>query len=311
MNLRYICAQPAIPYYTWQVEVMVNNFIKNGVPPNNIDIVLATSPATDLTKWKVLRDNYPEVGFHFYEDDRVNPVYISSVRPNVLKKHFEKFPDLVNEAIFYHDCDIVLTQPQNWDKFLGDDIWYCSNTVSYVGARYVKSKGMGIYEDMCEIIGIPTNVPSDNEHNSGGAQYIMKNVDAAFWEKVEKDSEELTKYFVNHAAKNKYPPEYHPIQAWTADMWAVLWNAWYFGHTVQVPTELDFCWPMDHVSKWDTHKIFHNSGVVSTSEGMLYKGLYMNILPYNLQLDDFDATKCSYRYAQEIVETSQTTALLV
>jgi hypothetical protein len=30
-NLRFVCAQPAIPYYTWQVEVMIHNFIEMGV----------------------------------------------------------------------------------------------------------------------------------------------------------------------------------------------------------------------------------------------------------------------------------------
>ena len=36
-NLRYICVQPRILYYAWQVEVMINNFIKHGINPNNID----------------------------------------------------------------------------------------------------------------------------------------------------------------------------------------------------------------------------------------------------------------------------------
>ena len=40
-NLRYICVQPRILYYAWQVEVMINNFIKHGINPNNIDIVVA------------------------------------------------------------------------------------------------------------------------------------------------------------------------------------------------------------------------------------------------------------------------------
>ena len=309
-QLRYICAQPAIPYYTWQVEVMINNFIKNGVNPRSIDIVLGTSPATPLDKWKVLQKAYPEVGFHFYGDDRVKPVYISSIRPNILKKHFAKFPELVNDAIFYHDCDIVLTQPPNWDKFLDDDVWYCSNTAGYIGARYIKSKEMGIYEDMCNLIGIPTNVPEENETNSGGAQYIMKNVDATFWEKVETDSEELYKYFLSHAKINQYPPTYHPIQSWTSDMWAVLWNAWYFNHEVNVPIELEFCWPTEGISKWDSHVIFHNSGVIDANRGMFFKSMYTQSLPYTIQLDAFDSTKCAYRYAQEIVDTSTRSCLL-
>ena len=44
MNLRYICVQPRILYYVWQVEVMINNFLKNGVNPNNIDILVAWNP---------------------------------------------------------------------------------------------------------------------------------------------------------------------------------------------------------------------------------------------------------------------------
>ena len=35
-DLKFICVQPAIPYYLWQVEVMINNFYKFGINPNNI-----------------------------------------------------------------------------------------------------------------------------------------------------------------------------------------------------------------------------------------------------------------------------------
>ena len=38
-NLRFVCAQPAILYYAWQVEVMLNNFRDMGVNLNNIDVV--------------------------------------------------------------------------------------------------------------------------------------------------------------------------------------------------------------------------------------------------------------------------------
>jgi hypothetical protein len=309
-QLRYICAQPAIPYYAWQVEVMINNFIKNGVNPSSIDIVLWTSPATNLEKWKVMQDVYPDVGFHFYKDDRVAPTYVSSIRPNILKKHFAKFPELVHQAIFYHDCDIVLTQPPTWDKFLNDEVWYCSDTIPYVGARYIKSKKLNILQEMCDVVGVSVDKVDFEEQNSGGAQYIMKNVTSAFWDKVERDSEALMQYFNRKAAEYVNIPNYHPIQAWTADMWAVLWNAWHFGHTVNVPTEMDFCWPTDPIDKWNTHTIFHNSGVTGPNAGMFYKAQYTHVLPYDVQLDTFDVKRCSYRYVQEIVETSTRSCLL-
>jgi hypothetical protein len=42
---------------------------------------------------------------------------------------------------------------------------------------------------MCEIVGIDTIIPKLMNSNSGGAQYILKNIDWQYWEKVELDSE--------------------------------------------------------------------------------------------------------------------------
>ena len=138
-NLRYVCAQPRLVYYAWQVEVMINNFIKHGINPNNIDILVAWNPNDDTSKpetvemWNKLAAHYNMVRFFFYEDTREKPInYISSIRPNIIKQHFRNYPELQYEAIFYHDCDIAFTKKPNFDQFLDDDIWYLSNTNSYI-----------------------------------------------------------------------------------------------------------------------------------------------------------------------------------
>ena len=125
-NLRYICVQPRLLYYAWQVEVMINNFIKHGINPNNIDILVAwnpndgtTSVQTNVDAWDKLAAHYNSVRFFFYQDTRQQPIhYISSIRPNVLKQHFKAHPELESEAIFYHDCDIVFTRKPNFNAFL-------------------------------------------------------------------------------------------------------------------------------------------------------------------------------------------------
>ena len=109
-NLRFICAQPTSLFYAWQVEVLVNNFIDMGINPNNIDIVSWKINGVIPVEWVKLTQKYP-VNFHFYNDTRETKHYISSIRPNILKQHFEAHPELENEAIFYHDCDIVFTKP--------------------------------------------------------------------------------------------------------------------------------------------------------------------------------------------------------
>ena len=312
-NLRYVCVQPAIDYYTWQVEVMLNNFIKNGINPNNMDIVCSYTGDTVPEKWRKMANTYNYVRFFFYKDTRKNPVYISSIRPNILKQHFAAHPYLKDEAIFYHDCDIIMTKPVNWDKFKDDDVWYCSDTRGYVGANYIKSKQFGIYEKMCEIIGIDESIPSDNEMNSGGAQYIMKNIDAEYWEKVEKDSEALYAFFLEHLKEHPETPQYHPIQKWTADMWAVLWNGWYYKHDIKVVPELEFTWPMHGLDAWQRCDILHNAGVTEATHGpekTFFKGQYINKLPFDVKLEDFDPKRCSYNYVKEILETATKSCLL-
>jgi hypothetical protein len=316
-NLRYICVQPRLIYYAWQVEVMINNFIKHGINPNNIDILVAWNP-NDLTTlvqanvdaWNKLAAHYSSVRFFFYQDTRQHPIhYISSVRPNILKQHFKAYPELESEVIFYHDCDIVFTKSPNWNKFLNDKIWYLSNTNSYINSDYILSKGQDVYDKMCEIIEIDSLIPKLMNSNSGGAQYILKNVDAEYWEKVEKDSEQLY-YQITQLNNQKKAADstYHELQIWCADMWAVLWNGWLKGNETKVISEMDFSWATDPIKRWEETTIFHNAGVVGSGKHF-YKGIYQNQLPYNVE-DTFDEQFCSKLYFNEIKETAQKSCLI-
>jgi hypothetical protein len=316
-NLRYICVQPRLLYYAWQVEVMINNFIKHGINPNNIDILVAWNP-NDLTTsvqanvdaWDKLASYYNSVRFFFYQDTRQYPIhYISSVRPNILKQHFAAYPELKDDAIFYHDCDIVFTKSPNWDKFLYDKIWYLSNTNSYINSDYILSKGQDVYDKMCEIVGINLLIPKLMNSNSGGAQYILKNIDAEYWEKVEKDSEQLY-YQISQLNNQKKLADltHHELQIWCADMWAVLWNGWLRGNETKVVPEMDFSWATDPIKRWEETTIFHNAGVTGSGK-YFYKGIYQNQLPYNIE-DTFDEQFCSKLYFNEIKETAQKSCLI-
>ena len=316
-TLKYICVQPRLVYYAWQLEVMINNFISNGIAPQDIQILVAYSPdQSDRTNhddvvdlFGKLRMKFPTVGFFFYKDTRVNPTYISSIRPNILKQHFKYFPELKNSAVFYHDCDMIFSGKPDFSKFVHNNIWYLSDTVGYIGTRYIRSKGEDIYEKMCEIVGIDRKIPIIMESNSGGAQYLMKGLTSEYWEKVEKYSESLYRYFSQiEPIKLAENPSYHPIQRWTSDMWAVLWNAWYFEHETKVDPYFNFTWATDPIEKWDKNVIFHNAGVVGPGE-LFFKGSYLNSLPYFVE-DTFDKTKASYNYFKEIKSTGQNSCLV-
>ena len=289
-NLRYVCAQPRILYYAWQVEVMINNFISKGINPNNIDIVIAynkedeTSTQENIMAFNKLASYYNAVRFFFYEDTRKKPWnYISSIRPNVLKQHFKAHPELKEDVIFYHDCDIVFSKNPDFSKFLNDNIWYLSDTNSYINHSYITSKGLDIYQKMIDIVGIDPLIPKLMNSNSGGAQYILKNVDETFWEKVENDAEKIyTEISLMNGEKKLNDPSYHELQIWCADMWAVLWNGWYFGHETKVVPELNFTWATDKNEDFYNKTIYHNAGATCGCERQFYKANYINILPYGV-----------------------------
>ena len=318
-NLRYICVQPRLLYYAWQVEVMINNFIKHGINPNNIDILVAWNP-NDLTTsvqanvdaWDKLAAHYNSVRFFFYQDTRQQPIhYISSIRPNVLKQHFKAHPELESEAIFYHDCDIVFTRKPDFNAFLSDKIWYLSNTNSYINYDYIISKGQDVYNKMCEIFQIDPLIPRLINSNSGGAQYIMKNVDWTYWEKVERDSEKLFKEITElNNIKKISDPTHHELQIWCADMWAVLWNGWLRGNETKVVSEMDFSWATDSSNRWDETNIYHNAGATCSCGGLFYKSLYMDSLPYSIEIEKFSKEKNCYNYVLEIKETAQKSCLI-
>ena len=300
--MKYICAQPATLYYAWQIDVMLHSFVNAGVNLEDVHIVCAIHNEIDPYFDRLMK-KYLGVSFSFYEDTRYDNSYISSIRPHILKKHFSAFPELEEEVLFYHDSDIVLTKPLDVDHYIRNGVCYLSDTISYIGYEYIKSKGDDVLNQMINIVGIDEEVVKQNQSNSGGAQYIIKNVDRYFWYDVEKDSTRLFKEVSEtNRRKKEESPEYHEIQIWCADMWAVLWNLWKRKKQTKVVKELDFSWATTSTEMWHKNAIYHNAGVTSVMNNMFYKGKYMSETP-PLDMTDINDKKCSYMYYKLIQQT--------
>lgn len=251
--MRYICAQPANDYYTWQVEVVIQNFKNQGINPNHIDILCAIENGNVPEVWRKLQQHYNTIRFFFYEDTRLNKSYQPSIYFNLMKEHMKALPELKEERLFLHDSDIIFTRPPELDWVKGK-IWYLSDTNSYINYDYIQQKEPGIYNRMCEIIGIDPIIPKLMNSNSGGAQYIIIGEGWEFWDKVEKDSVNLYTFFCEQEPNyiEKYKGDY-PIQKWTAGMWAFLWNSWLNGHETQVNKNLDFGWVTQGIEAVDKY----------------------------------------------------------
>ena len=209
-------------------------------------------------------------------------------------------PEKAKEIYFYTDPDVIFIKKPKLTTFENDNVWYLSDTRSYLNSSYIKSKSEQLFIEMCGIVGIDPKIVEDNDDNAGGAQLIIKNTDSKFWEKVELDSENLYKHMLN--TSTKYNPEF-PIQAWTAEMWSTIWNAWYFGHETKIVEQLDFCWATDLIKKWKTTTIFHNAGAV-IDDGTYFLKTKYQVSPFNKDLKCSNEY-CSYNYVKEIKETEK------
>jgi hypothetical protein len=311
--MKWISAQPATIYYAWQVEVYINNFVEKGVSPSDITVLFSVDGEIP-NEIKLLQRNYPFIGFHFYTDTRLDKSYIPSIYFNAVKQHFRAYPELENEIIMFHDSDTILLKPfeQNWE-LLGNKSWYFSDTNSYINYDYIMQKGEDVYQRMLDIVGLDGVIPKICNSNSGGAQHLIKNSTYSFWNKVERDSIELYKMFCDteHLYQKKHENDY-PIQKWTAGMWSLLWNSWYFGNEVKVTDKLNFCWATDKIESIEGKQFLHNAGVTEDRQDLFFKGKYTNTLPYNrnLRISNVYCSDEYYKCIQRVEKISRITNLI-
>jgi len=298
-EIKYISASPDELYFAWQVEVMLDNFINMSVPARDIQIVIGINKHIGEW-WFKLIEKYKEVGFYFYEDTRDYKKYPPSIRPHILYKHWERFPWLQLHPIFYHDCDIVFTRKLNFEKLLKDEIWYLSDTKSYIDSNYIDSKSNNILQQMCKIMNLRVCDILNRDYTAGGAQYIMKNVFSSFWKRVQYKSEKLYEYLSSIDSD---------IQKWTSDMWALLWSAWYYGFPTNIVSDLSFSMATDTRPKWNKNPIYHNAGAVEEHKGKLFiKNDHRIELPY-IDHNPYDKQFCSSKYFDLVIETGKNSCL--
>lgn len=315
-NTIFISAQPDQTYFHWQVEIYLYQFAKHGIQ----DRCYALFGYRDTPSSYAMGLAKKNKNILLYKDERDLSVpnhYIPTIRPHILKKFFAERPEL-GASVFYHDADIFLVQLPKFELMLDDSSDYASDTISYIGYDYIngrqkkyREKYPIIPEDdlaiqMCAVAGVSLDLIKQNDKNSGGAQYLIKHVDAAYWQEVETVCQNL------YSCMKKYETQYqidNGIQIWTADMWAVLWLLWKRGHATIVHKELEFSWGVSSISDYFKKPIFHLAGVTTKNcIGKFYKANYNNknvFIEYkknNKIFDNIDPKGATYEYVKVIRE---------
>ena len=299
-KIKFIVPLPDSSYYLWQILVQINNFRRLGYEIDaHYPVCIFNNNPSEILK-QLSNSTNIKAHFHLYYDNREDKSYSASMKPWLMAQYFKEFPEEKDNIYIYLDPDVIFLDKMNFSKFIDDDIWYESDTCSYLDSRYIKSKGEQLFYEMCDIVGIPYEVVLSNDKNCGGAQYITKNNTFEFWNEVEKTSVPLYKHMVDTAVKYKPEGDPYPIQAWTSEMWTTNWCLWKNGITTKCVPELDFHWA-DHKMKELKHTIFHNAGVVKEDDINFCKTTYQKS-PFRKDIK-ISKDSISYKYLLEVKET--------
>jgi len=302
--MKYVSIQPPTDYFIWQLEVFDQSFIKHNYNINDSIVILVAENRnlSESAKRYVSKNRGRVIAVI---DERKNKSYIPSIKLYGLYILYKKYYHLIDgHDLFYHDSDIVFTKYFDWQSIVENPkISYVSDTITYVGSKYIESKSPELLKLMCDIVGIDTDKVRNNQMNSGGAQYIFpkKSLNYGFFEKCENDSIVLFKLMKD--TSNIYNPS-HPIQSWTADMWSLLWNLWLSGIETVVHKDMEFAWSNWDEKEWDRIKIYHNAGVMSEASGNFYKSKYITKMPFGEDFSNIKKGVCNHKYVQLIEELS-------
>jgi len=297
-DLVFVTAQPDVPYFHWQVKVYSYNFIEMGIDPSQIHVIFAmvngnTEPTKESLELKSMGINV-----HHYLDARHQKHYIPNIKPFLIYKWLEQFPEF-GKCFFLHDADIIFRELPDFESLLSDDITYLSDTVGYIGYNYINDcciryekhhptsdKGQ-LIQEMVDVVGVSVDCVKCNQENSGGGQYIIKNTDSFIWNKIYEDCTPLYDQMMSY--QKRFPISPGEIQFWTAEMWSLLWNLWYFGIETKITNELGFSWATDNVTIYEKQPILHMAGVTHDLKGTkFYKGEFINVNPLNKLKEDIN-----------------------
>ena len=334
MSIILLSAQPDQPRFIWELYCQHFNFWRHGLANSAVSLVGTFSRpsqmALDLQATVPGHVLFYPITLTKQETAWYNPIQ----RPHLLKQFFKQYG---SQDVFYHDSDVIIIEKPDFASLLKDDLHYCSDTVSYIGAKYVDecSRRYAVWNEterrwgtrcdgpvredfvdlICRVMDADPQLFRQRNADSGGAQYLIKGMGYHFWANVEKKATPL--FRAMHEANRRLFPEVMDkrqqqdlgIQAWCTDMWQVLLELQRRGGDFRITPELEFQWATDSYTHTRTDrprpKLFHNAGIGEGDPKRFAKGEYKTRFPFNDNFDRIDRSSGSWRYVEELIATKK------
>lgn len=307
--MKIVVPLPDQPYYLWQMLVQLTNFREMGYEHDVHYLILVFGTPTPQLR-AIFESEDIGAYLHLYPDERPDTTYPASMKPWLLAKFFEEFPEEARSVYNLLDPDCVFTKPMDFTPFAqpGPE-WFGSDTGGYTSAGYIRSKGEQLFLELCEIADVSPEAVLEHDHNSIGAQYFIHGADSEFWHNVERNSVVGFKHMKETA--EKYHPEGHeyPIQAWCSEMYMQQFETIRAGFVPKVSQQMEFAWAAAPAAEWETKPYFHCAGVVEENGRDFCKLSWLSS-PFRKEIQVSDESASS-RYLELIRRTEAEFADLI
>lgn len=290
MPKKVVVATSDHDYYLWQALVQSHSMSKLGF---EVDLLVyyQQQPSGRI---QYLRDRMPGTTVWMYADDRHRKVYNPAMKPWMLARYLE---DGGSDQFYYLDPDCVFTKYPDQHP----SPWHGSDTDWYTGPGYIKSKGIGLWLDLCELTGVDPDEAS--AYRGIGAQYMIAGTTPAFWDEVCDLSVKAYDHMINTSHIYHPADQQYPIQAWCSEMYITNLLAIREGFNPVADPEMSFLWANGKALDWDKHMFFHNAGVTSEN-GRDFCKISYQVSPFKKELYAVEES-ASWKYVQLIKETEQ------
>lgn len=250
--MRVVVATADHEYYLWQALVQAYAMDTLGIEMDLLVYHQRGGPSQRLT---ALREAMPGATVWTWQDPRParDKVYNPSMKAWLLARYLEARPDA--QPFYYLDPDCIFTKaPEEHPA-----PWHGSDTDWYTGPGYIKSKGEGLWLDLCSLVGVDQERAAT--YRGIGAQYVIAGTTPRFWDDVARLSLEAYRHMVTTAKKYHPATEQYPVQAWCAEMYVTQLLAIREGLEPPADEAMSFLWANGPASEWDQHMFFHDAGV--------------------------------------------------
>lgn len=239
-----------VPYFRWQALVHWTWMRSHGWPVRYL-AYCGKAPSTPSAEIRAMID--AGMPLTVWNDWRPRPLmrYGPGMKPGLVARWLEAHPEQVAVPQLVLDPD-ALPLP----SFYAADLtptstqWLGTDTHSYTGSDYLKSKGVDLWQSLCELAEVDHTV----ELQGAGAQLLTVGQPHTFWDDVHRTSCTAHQLLTKHRSD---------VQVWCAEMYLTQLRARAQGIEIAAHPAMAMVWANGPIERWDDGSagFFHDAGV--------------------------------------------------